>query len=62
MAISRNGRGEADISFLHWARMVEEAGSFYPPDVIKVYEKEETIPSLVGDVQYRKEDHHVSAR
>ncbi len=26
-------------------------------DVIKVYEKEETIPSLVGDVYYRKEDH-----
>ena len=27
-----------------WARMVEEAGSFYPPDVIKPYEKGETIP------------------
>ena len=26
--------------------MVEEAGSFYPPDVIKAYEKGETIPSL----------------
>ena len=45
------------ISFAHWARMVEEAGSFYPPDVIKAYEKEEVIPSLVGDVHYRKEDH-----
>ena len=40
------GAENAYISFLHWARMVEEAGSFYPPDVIKVYEKEETIPSL----------------
>jgi branched-chain amino acid transport system substrate-binding protein len=51
------GAENAYISFLHWARMVEEAGSFYPPDVIKTYEKEETIPSLVGDVHYRKEDH-----
>jgi ABC-type branched-subunit amino acid transport system substrate-binding protein len=45
------------ISFVHWARMVEEAGSFYPPDVIKVWERGETIPSLVGDVHYRPEDH-----
>jgi branched-chain amino acid transport system substrate-binding protein len=51
------GAENAYVSFVHWARMVEEAGSFYPPDVIKVYEKEETIPSLVGDVYYRKEDH-----
>jgi branched-chain amino acid transport system substrate-binding protein len=51
------GAENAYISFLHWARMVEEAGTFYPPDVIKVYEREETIPSLVGDVHYRKEDH-----
>jgi ABC-type branched-subunit amino acid transport system substrate-binding protein len=45
------------VSFAHWARMVSEAGSFYPPDVIKQYEKGETIPSLVGDVHYRPEDH-----
>jgi branched-chain amino acid transport system substrate-binding protein len=51
------GAENAYISFVHWARMVEEAGSLYPPDVIKAYEKEETIPSLVGDVHYRKEDH-----
>jgi len=51
------GAENAYISFLHWARMVEEAGTFYPPDVIKAYEKSETIPSLVGDVNYRKEDH-----
>ncbi len=37
--------------------MVEEAGSFYPPDVIKAYEKGATIPSLLGDVHYRPEDH-----
>ena len=51
------GAENAYISFAHWARMVEEAGSFYPPDIIKAYEKGETIPSLVGDVHYRKEDH-----
>jgi ABC-type branched-subunit amino acid transport system substrate-binding protein len=51
------GAENAYISFAHWARMVEETGSFYPPDVIKTYEKGETIPSLVGDVHYRPEDH-----
>ena len=45
------------VSFAHWARMVEEAGTFYPPDVIKTYEKGETIPSLIGPVHYRPEDH-----
>ncbi|HEY1780833.1 MAG TPA: substrate-binding protein [Roseiarcus sp.] len=51
------GAENAYVSFAHWARMVTEAGSFYPPDVIKQYEKGETIPSLVGDVHYRPEDH-----
>jgi ABC-type branched-subunit amino acid transport system substrate-binding protein len=51
------GAENAYTSFAHWARMVSEAGSFYPPDVIKQYEKGETIPSLVGDVKYRPEDH-----
>jgi ABC-type branched-subunit amino acid transport system substrate-binding protein len=51
------GAANAYISFAHWARMVEEAGSFYPPDIIRAYEKGETIPSLVGDVHYRPEDH-----
>jgi hypothetical protein len=36
---------------------VTEAGSFYPVDIIKQYEKGETIPSLIGDVHYRPEDH-----
>ncbi|TPL14218.1 ABC transporter substrate-binding protein [Mesorhizobium sp. B2-4-10] len=51
------GAENAYVSFAHWARMVSQAGSFYPPDVIKQYEKSETIPSLVGDVHYRPEDH-----
>src|SRR4051812_3327068 len=51
------GAENSYVSFAHWARMVSEAGSFYPPDVIKTYEKGETIPSLLGDVHYRPEDH-----
>lgn len=51
------GAENAYVSFAHWARMVEAAGTFYPPAVIKQYEKGETIPSLVGDVHYRPEDH-----
>jgi hypothetical protein len=42
-----------------WARMVSEAGSFYPPDVIKAYEKGETIQSTVGDVHFRAADHQL---
>jgi len=42
-----------------WARMVSEAGTFYPPDVIKQYEKGETIPSFVGDVRFRAADHQL---
>ena len=45
------------VSFAHWARMVTEANSFYPPDVIRQWEKGETIPSLLGDVHYRPQDH-----
>ena len=44
-------------SIAAWARMVSEAGTFYPPDVIKTYEKGETFESLVGPVHYRPEDH-----
>src|ERR1700712_1648672 len=51
------GANNAYNSFATWARMVEEAGSFYPPDVIKAYEKGETLASTVGDVHYRTEDH-----
>lgn len=51
------GAENAYMGIVHWARMVEETGSFYPPDIIKTWEKGETIPSLVGDVHYRPEDH-----
>ena len=51
------GAENSYISFAHWAHMVEEAGTFYPPEVIKTYEKEERIPSFVGEVYYRAADH-----
>jgi ABC-type branched-subunit amino acid transport system substrate-binding protein len=47
------------MQFAIWARMVSEAGTFYPPDVIKQYEKGETFPSMVGDVRFRPEDHQL---
>jgi branched-chain amino acid transport system substrate-binding protein len=53
------GANNAYMEFAMWARMVEEAGTFYPPDVIKTYEKGETIPSTVGDVHFRNEDHQL---
>jgi ABC-type branched-subunit amino acid transport system substrate-binding protein len=53
------GAENAYMQFAMWARMVSEAGSFYPPDVIKQYEKGETIPSMVGDVHFRGADHQL---
>ncbi len=53
------GAENAYMQFAIWARMVSEAGSFYPPDVIKQYEKGETFPSMVGDVRFRPEDHQL---
>jgi branched-chain amino acid transport system substrate-binding protein len=53
------GAENAYMSFAIWARMVEEAGTFYPPEVIKAYEKQETFPSFVGDVHFRGADHQL---
>ena len=53
------GAENSYMSFASWARMVSEAGTFYPPDVIKQYEKGETFPSVVGDVHVRPEDHQL---
>ena len=53
------GAENAYMQFAIWARMVSEAGSFYPPDVIKQYEKGETFPSMVGDVHFRAADHQL---
>jgi len=53
------GAENAYMQFAMWARMVSEANTFYPPDVIKQYEKGETIPSFVGDVRFRPQDHQL---
>jgi ABC-type branched-subunit amino acid transport system substrate-binding protein len=53
------GANNSYMSFAIWARMVSEAGTFFPPDVIKQYEKGETFPSTVGDVHFRPQDHQL---
>ena len=53
------GAENAYMQLAIWARMVEEVGSFYPPDVIRTYEKGETFPSMVGNVHFRPEDHQL---
>src|SRR5690242_10939289 len=53
------GANNAYMSFAICARMASEAGSFYPPDVIKQYEKGEHFDSTVGEVYFRPEDHQL---
>jgi branched-chain amino acid transport system substrate-binding protein len=47
------------MSFALWAEAVENAGTFYTPDVIKSYEAGRKIQSMVGEVYWRKEDHQL---
>ena len=42
-----------------WARMVSNAGIFYPPAIIKEYETGERFDSLVGEVWFRPQDHQL---
>jgi branched-chain amino acid transport system substrate-binding protein len=53
------GANNAYMSFALWAEAVENAGTFYPPDVIKSYEAGRKIQSTVGEVHFRKEDHQL---
>ena len=53
------GANNAYMSFALWAEAVENADSFYPPDVIKSYEAGRKIQSTVGEVYFRKEDHQL---
>ncbi len=53
------GANNGYMEFAMWARMVSETGTFYPPDVIKTYEKGETFDSTVGDVHFRPQDHQL---
>jgi branched-chain amino acid transport system substrate-binding protein len=53
------GANNSYMEFALWADAVENAGSFYPPDVIKSYEEGRKIQSTVGGVYFRKEDHQL---
>jgi len=53
------GANNSYMSFALWAEAVENAGSFYPPDVIKSFEAGRKIQSTVGEVYFRKEDHQL---
>src|SRR5579871_6809117 len=50
------GANNAYMEFALWAEAVENAGSFYPPDIIKSYEAGRKIQSTVGEVYFRPED------
>jgi len=53
------GANNAYMSLALWAEAVENAGTFYPPDVIKSCEAGRKIQSTVGEVYFRKEDHQL---
>jgi ABC-type branched-subunit amino acid transport system substrate-binding protein len=53
------GANNAYMSLALWAEAVENAGTFYPPDVIKSFEAGRKIDSTVGQVYFRKEDHQL---
>ena len=53
------GANNAYMEFALWADSVENAGNFYPPDVIKSYESGRKIQSTVGEVYFRPEDHQL---
>src|SRR5579863_2451351 len=53
------GAENAYMQFALWAEAVENAGSFYPPDVIKSYEAGRKVNSLVGEVSWRAADHQL---
>src|SRR5689334_20914333 len=53
------GANNAYMSFAMWADAVENAGTFYPADVIKSFEAGRKLQSTVGEVYIRKEDHQL---
>lgn len=55
-------RWTAHIAYLQtflWADAVERAGTFYPPAVIKEFEKQKHIMTTLGEVWYRACDHQL---
>ena len=53
------GANNAYMELALWAEAVENAGNFYPPDVIKSYEAGRKIQSTVGEVYFRGADHQL---
>src|SRR6476646_8672278 len=53
------GANNAYMSLALWAEAVENAGTFYPPDVIKSFEAGRKVQSTVGEVYFRTEDHQL---
>ncbi|HEV2548246.1 MAG TPA: substrate-binding protein [Stellaceae bacterium] len=53
------GAENAYMELALWAEAVENAGSFYPAEVIKSYEAGRKVDSLVGEVYWRAEDHQL---
>jgi branched-chain amino acid transport system substrate-binding protein len=53
------GAENSYMQFALWADAVENAGSFYPPDVIKSYEAGRKVQSIVGEVYFRAADHQL---
>jgi branched-chain amino acid transport system substrate-binding protein len=53
------GANNAYMQFALWADAVENAGSFYPPDIIRSYEQGRKIQSTVGEVYFRAADHQL---
>ncbi|MBK0393202.1 substrate-binding protein [Ramlibacter algicola] len=53
------GAENAYMEFALWAEAVENAGTFYPPDVIKSYESPRKLQSMVGEVTWRAQDHQL---
>src|SRR5579884_2336232 len=53
------GAENAYMEFALWAEAVENAGTFYPPDVIKSYEAGRKLQSFVGEVYWRAADHQL---
>ena len=53
------GANTCYMQFAMWANAVETAGTFYPPEVIKVYESGAKLQSTSGEVYFRPEDHQL---
>jgi branched-chain amino acid transport system substrate-binding protein len=53
------GANTCYMQFALWANMVETAGTFYPPAVIKAYESGQKLQSTVGEVYFRAADHQL---